>query len=111
MSCDICAICAELGHGISELASARQHGLAVRLLIIDDGGYGILREYQRDAYGETTAVDLVQPDFAALARAFGVPVRACGPDDLAANLGWAIAEPGPAMVVIKAALAAAQPTP
>ena len=53
----------------------------------------------------------MQPDFAVLARAFGVPVRAGGPDDLAANLDWAIAEPGPAMVVLKAAIAAAQPTP
>jgi acetolactate synthase-1/2/3 large subunit len=100
-----------LHYGLGELATARQLGSRATLLVVDDGGYGILREYQREAFGETTAVDLVQPDFAVLARAFGVPVRAGGPDDLAANLDWAIAEPGPAMVVLRAAIAAAQPTP
>ena len=62
-------------------------------------------------FGETTAVDLTQPDFAALARAFGVPVRAGGPGVLAENLDWAFNEPGPAMVVLSATLAVAQPTP
>jgi acetolactate synthase-1/2/3 large subunit len=100
-----------LHYGLGELATARQLGARATLLVVDDGGYGILREYQREAFGETTAVDLVQPDFAVLARAFGVPVRAGGPDDLSANLDWAIAEPGPAMVVVKANIAAAQPTP
>lgn len=93
------------------MAPARQLGASAKLLVVDDGGYGILREYQRDAYGETTAVDLVQPDFAALARAFGVPVRSGGPGVLAENLDWALAEPGPAMVVLQANIAAAQPTP
>ncbi len=78
--------------------------------MIDDGGYGILREYQRAAFGETTAVDLVQPDFAALAKAFSLPVRACAPDQLGEQLGWAFAQDGPAVVVVQALLSAAQPT-
>ena len=68
-------------YGLTELASARQHGIAATLLIVDDGRYGILREYQQDAYGETFAVDLVQPDFVAVAEAFGVPARRTAPDD------------------------------
>jgi acetolactate synthase-1/2/3 large subunit len=98
-------------YGLAELATARQHGVPATLVLIDDGGYGILREYQRDAYGETAAVDLAQPDFAALARTFSVPVHSGGPEELTENLAWALAEPGPAMVVVEATLAAAQPTP
>ena len=55
-------------YGIAELASARQYGLDAKLLLVDDGGYGILREYQRDQFGETYSVDLDQPDFRARRR-------------------------------------------
>jgi acetolactate synthase I/II/III large subunit len=98
-------------YGLTELASARQHGLAAKLLIVDDGGYGILREYQRDAFGETHSVDLVQPDFEALTQAFGVPVKATEAPGLREALDWAFATEGPAVVVLRAAVAAHQPTP
>jgi acetolactate synthase-1/2/3 large subunit len=98
-------------YGVTELASARQHGLAAKLLIVDDGGYGILREYQRDAFGETHSVDLVQPDFEALTQSFGVPVKATEPAGLREALDWAFATEGPAVVVLRAAVAAHQPTP
>jgi acetolactate synthase-1/2/3 large subunit len=97
-------------YGLNELASARQHGADVKLVLVDDGGYGILREYQSDAYGQTNAVDLVQPDFAAVAEAFGVPVRSGTPDDLGDMLGWALGVDGPAVVVVRAKLTAAAPT-
>jgi acetolactate synthase-1/2/3 large subunit len=89
-------------YGLTELASARQHGLAAKLLIVDDGAYGILREFQEDAYGETYAVDLTQPDFAAVARAFSVPTRTATPDDLAEALEWALSVDGCAVVVLAA---------
>lgn len=97
-------------YGLTELASARQHNLAAKLLIVDDGGYGILREYQRDAFGETHSVDLVQPDFEAAGRAFGVPVRTVEPPGLREALDWAFGTEGPAVVVLRAAVAAHQPT-
>jgi acetolactate synthase-1/2/3 large subunit len=99
-----------LQYALAELATAAQHSLNAKLLVIDDGGYGILREYQRSAFGQTTAVDLVQPEFAALASAFGIAVRAGSPDHLSEHLDWALSRPGPAMVVVQARLAAAQPT-
>lgn len=97
-------------YALSELASARQHDTQAKLLLIDDGGYGILREYQRSAYGETAAVDLVQPDFTAVADAYGVPVRSGSPDPLGENLEWAFSISGPALVVVDAVLVAAEPT-
>ena len=91
-------------YGLQELATAREHGLDAKLLLVDDGGYGILREYQRDAYGETHGVDLVQPDFAAVCAAFGVPARVGRPEQLGDALEWALAEPGPAAIVLPARL-------
>jgi acetolactate synthase-1/2/3 large subunit len=87
-------------YGLTELATARQYGLDAKLLLVDDGGYGVLREYQQGAFGETHAVDLVQPDFLAVCEAFGVPVRAATPESLAADLGWAFETAGPAVVVL-----------
>jgi acetolactate synthase-1/2/3 large subunit len=91
-------------YGIAELAAARQYGLDAKLLIVDDGGYGILREYQRDQFGVTSAVDLVQPDFRALVESFGMPVVSVQPDELAAALAAAFAEEGPAVVHVPALL-------
>lgn len=87
-------------YGLAGLATARQHALPIALLVIDDGGYGVLRGHQRDAYGKTYAVDLVQPDFAVLAGAFGVPARTSTPEDLATDLQWALTANGPAVVVL-----------
>ena len=98
-------------YGLTELASARQHGIAATLLIVDDGRYGILREYQRDAYGETFAVDLVQPDFVAVAEAFGVPARRTAPETLGDDLAWALELGEPAVVVLPAVLEWISPTP
>ena len=98
-------------YAVAELGTAAQHGIGAKLLIVDDGGYGILREYQRDAFGETTAVELPGKDLVAVAAAYGVPVRTAGPDDLGEQLAWAFEQPGPAAVVLRALLTAAAPTP
>jgi acetolactate synthase-1/2/3 large subunit len=98
-------------YAVAELGTAAQHGIDAKLLIVDDGGYGILREYQRDAFGETTAVELPGKDLVAVAAAYGVPVRAAAPDDLGEQLAWAFGQPGPAVVVLRALLTAAAPTP
>jgi acetolactate synthase I/II/III large subunit len=88
-------------YALAELGTARQHALNAKLLVVDDGGYGILRSYQSDAYGQTTAVDLAQPGFAALAEAFGVPVREGAPEDLPQMLHWQFSVEGPAVTVVR----------
>lgn len=86
-------------YGIAELAVARQHDLPVTWLIIDDGGYGILREYMTDAFGSATATELTRPDFAKLATAFDVPVEVADPHTLNAALERAWTADGPNVVV------------
>ncbi|GAA3633347.1 thiamine pyrophosphate-binding protein [Microlunatus ginsengisoli] len=92
-------------YGIGELAVARQHNLPVTWLIVDDGGYGILREYMTDAFGAPTATELVRPDFAALAEAFGVPATVTTPETLREDLVDAWLAEGPNVVVLPTRLA------
>ncbi|MFC7305412.1 thiamine pyrophosphate-binding protein [Streptomyces monticola] len=97
-------------YSIAELATARQYDLNVTWLIVDDGGYGILREYMTDAFGETTGTELSRPDFVALAESFGVPALRTSPDQLTEDLTKSLATPGPSVVVLPAVLKMFAPT-
>ncbi|AGM05196.1 thiamine pyrophosphate-binding protein [Amycolatopsis keratiniphila] len=97
-------------YGIAELATAVQHGLDVTWLIVDDGGYGILREYLTGAFGQSTATELARPDFAALAQSFGVPATVSSLDTVGKDLADALATPGPSVVVLPALLKMFEPT-
>ena len=55
-----------------ELATAVQYGLAVIFVVIDNAMYGTIRMHQERHYpARVSGTDLVNPDFAALARAYG----------------------------------------
>ncbi|MER7485959.1 thiamine pyrophosphate-binding protein [Streptomyces sp. NPDC126497] len=97
-------------YSVAELATARQHDLDVTWLIVDDGGYGILREYMTDAFGEPMATDLTRPDYVALAESFGVPALRTAPETLERDLAKALATPGPTVVVLPAVLRMFAPT-
>ncbi|MGW1673670.1 thiamine pyrophosphate-binding protein [Streptomyces sp. NPDC002324] len=97
-------------YSIAELATARQYDLNVTWLIVDDGGYGILREYMTDAYGEPTGTELSRPDFVALAESFGVPGVRTTPESLADDLAKSLAAPGPSVVVLPTVLRMFAPT-
>ncbi|BBY30670.1 thiamine pyrophosphate-binding protein [Mycolicibacterium sediminis] len=91
-------------YSIAELATARQHDADVTWLIVDDGGYGILREYMTDAFGQATATELARPDFVALAGSFGVPAHAATLEDVGDVVADTFTTPGPAVVVLPAVL-------
>ncbi|RII19632.1 Acetolactate synthase isozyme 1 large subunit [Streptomyces sp. YIM 130001] len=97
-------------YSIAELATARQHDLDVTWLIVDDGGYGVLRDYLTDAYGTTAGTELTRPDFVALAAAFDVPAALTTPETLAADLAKSLAAPGPSVLVLPAVLKLFAPT-
>ena len=55
-----------------ELASAVQYDARVVVLVVDNGMYGTIRMHQeRNFPGRVHATSLTNPDFAALARAYG----------------------------------------
>ena len=54
---------------VTELAAAAQEGLAVPVVIVDNSGYGEIRNEMRDRGDEPLGVDFPGLDFAALGRA------------------------------------------
>ena len=55
-----------------ELATAAQYGADLLVIIVDNSSYGTIRMHQEREYPKRiSATQLVNPDFAALARAFG----------------------------------------
>ena len=85
-----------------DLATLRQEGLPLTIVLVDDGGYGMLRYDQQIANHTISGVDLTRPDFARLAESFDIPtVRLTGFDDLEAALD---AADGPTMIVVNARL-------
>jgi thiamine pyrophosphate-dependent acetolactate synthase large subunit-like protein len=93
-------------YACGELATAVEAQIPVTVVLVDDGGYGMLRFDQARVGDEPFGVDLATPDFAALAGAFGVPaatVEGFGPE-FEDNLRRAVDSPRPEMIVVKATL-------
>ncbi|TWP43499.1 thiamine pyrophosphate-binding protein [Lentzea tibetensis] len=102
------AVCGDGGFlfACGDLATLAQEQLPVTVVLVDDGGYGMLRYDQVVAGHTVSGVDLHRPDFVALAGSFGVPaarVDGFGPD-FKARLDAAIGQRGPNMVVVNASL-------
>lgn len=97
-------------YSIAELATAKQHNAPVTWLIVDDGGYGILREYMVGAFGEATATELTRPDFVKLAQAFDVPAVRVPAQEVGDALRAGFAAEGPNVVVVETVLRMFAPT-
>jgi acetolactate synthase-1/2/3 large subunit len=93
-------------YGCGELATVAQEQVPMTVVIVDDGGYGMLRFDQRQRGEPTFGVDLATPDFEALARSFGI--RAETVDGLGDDFGRALARQvevaEPTVLVARAAL-------
>ncbi|MGC7099445.1 thiamine pyrophosphate-binding protein [Amycolatopsis lurida] len=59
-------------YGVGDLATAAQEDLPVTVVVVEDGGYGMLRFDQEHSGLPHRGVDLVGPDFVAMAKSFGV---------------------------------------
>ena len=86
-----------------ELATAVQHRLAIVFVVIDNGMYGTIRMHQERTYPErVSGTTLVNPDFAALARAYGAQGTTVETTDaFAPAFERALAHDGPALVHVK----------
>lgn len=86
---------------IAELAAAVQAQVQVTLVIVDNGGYGEIRNEMADRGDEPSGVVLAGPDFPALARAMGARgVHVDGEDALLAALHEADDNAGPTLIHI-----------
>jgi acetolactate synthase-1/2/3 large subunit len=85
-----------------EVATAVQERANVVYILMNDGGYGVIRNIQDAHYGGRRAyADLVTPDFAKLAASVGLAHRRAGSvAAFAEAFGAALAAPGPAIVEV-----------
>ncbi len=87
-----------------DLATAAQERLPVTVVLVDDGGYGMLRyDFTKDGE-QPVGTELAPPDFVTLAQAFRVPARAVTLDQLGEAVAAGIASGGPNLVVLSATL-------
>jgi thiamine pyrophosphate-dependent acetolactate synthase large subunit-like protein len=86
-----------------ELATMAQERIPLTAVIVDDGGYGMLRYDQDMADAERFGVDLQTPDFVALAAAFGVRAEAVDglEDAFGEALAQHVADPEPSVLVAR----------
>ncbi len=89
-------------HG-QELVTAVQYGLNIIVIVVNNGMLGTIRMHQENNYpGRTSATDLVNPDFAALARAYGAYGEVVEKDaDFAEAFGRAQASGKPALLELR----------
>jgi acetolactate synthase I/II/III large subunit len=85
---------------MAELGTAVQSGIAVVVVIVNDAGLTLIRHIQdREYAGRRYAVDLRNPDFTALARAYGIAAERVESADAAGEaVARALAHGGPAVI-------------
>lgn len=90
----------------NELATAIARSVAPKIIVANNGSYGVIRAHQEAAYpGRVIATRLVNPDFAAVARAHGaagMTIRTSS--DVPHVIAEALAAPGPVVVDVKTSL-------
>jgi acetolactate synthase-1/2/3 large subunit len=101
---EVVLLCGDGGFvtALGELATIAQERAHVRIVLFNDGGYGILRNLQ-DAHfdGRRLGVDLTTPDFTRLGASFGVwsgQVRSAV--ELGPVLKEALQQDGPALIEV-----------
>ena len=105
---DACVICVS-GDGsimmnIQELATLKRYGIPVKIVLLDNSCLGMVRQWQELFFAERySEVDLSDnPDFAVLARAFGVPAFTVDrADQVPAAIERLLEEDGPLFCHVK----------
>jgi acetolactate synthase-1/2/3 large subunit len=85
-----------------------QHDLGVVVVVFDNGGFGNVQADQQRIYGRQSGAALTNPDFPALARAFGCDAhRVEAPEQLRSALDKALTADRPALIHVPLPLDAA----
>jgi thiamine pyrophosphate-dependent acetolactate synthase large subunit-like protein len=104
----VLTVCGDGGFmfALGELATIVEQDLAITVLLVDDGGYGMLRYGQQNTDQRLPGVDLVTPDFMQIAAAFGIGADHIGDvgAPLEKALASALADGRPRMVICDASL-------
>jgi acetolactate synthase-1/2/3 large subunit len=89
---------------IQEMATAVQYNIPVKVIILNNGFLGMVRQWQEMFYSKRysqTTMDYA-PDFVKLAEAYGAKgLRATKPEEVESVLKEGLATPGPVMIDIQ----------
>lgn len=86
---------------IQDLMTAVEHNIAVVVLVFNDRGYGVERRHMDHLYGRQNGVELLPPDFVALANSFGAHgMRVDELDAVGAAIDEALNREGPVLIEI-----------
>jgi len=90
---------------IQELATVAHHRSHIKLFVLNNGGYLSIRSTQANFFkllvGEGPQSGVTFPDYAALARAYGLPTCTFDTARAAAHLGEIFARPGPEIIIVE----------
>src|SRR5262249_10882467 len=103
----VVAVCGDGGFlfSVNELATAVKYRLPVVFLVVNDERYGAIRWLQETMFGRAGETELANPDFPALARAFGaVGERVPDVEALGPALDKALVTPGPTLIELRLAV-------
>jgi acetolactate synthase I/II/III large subunit len=90
------------GWCLQELATAAKYNLNLSTVVFADGRFGNVQRIQRRNFGREFAIELHNPDFQLLAKAFGVKsYRTDSPEGLAVALDAAKTEGGPCLIEVR----------
>lgn len=86
-----------------ELATAAQYDLKILFIVVNNGMYGTIRMHQEREYpARVYGTNLRNPDFAALAKAYGVHGAVVAhTSEFSQALSDALEQPGPALIEIR----------
>jgi acetolactate synthase-1/2/3 large subunit len=85
-----------------ELATIVQYQLPIKVAILNNGYFGMIRQWQEFFYGKryaSSSIEGVSPDFVKLAEAYGaIGLRATRPEEVVSTLKKAFSTPKPVII-------------
>lgn len=84
-----------------EASTAARSALPVKFFVFDDGAYHYMQMLQKPTFGRTTATEIAQLNFAALAQGLGLAYNCIASnEDLSAGIARALCTPGPVLTQV-----------
>ncbi len=85
-----------------EASTASRSLLPVKFFVLDDGAYHYMQMLQEPVYGRTTATEIAELDFAAIARGMNLAYNCIhSNEEIGAGIARALATPGPVLTRVR----------
>ncbi|MBR2430493.1 acetolactate synthase large subunit, partial [bacterium] len=86
---------------LQELATCREHNIPIKIIIMNNGYLGMVRQMQEKIYNNLYQVEMINPDFTKIAEAYDLfAVRVTKSEELLPALNAVIKHKGTAIIDI-----------